>query len=165
MSTALKIGPQCLVLTLCICLSPVGCKKANVPTNAHAIAATEVFHLLYRSPFFLEAAETSWNESEKRGPDFEARKKEFLRWIDTVYADKEFENRTVQILMKDYSESELQELAKFYRSAVGQKYMRIDHSQQKAVREAIRKVAESHVGDYKNPPGGGPPSIPKREGQ
>ena len=92
-----------------------------VPTESHRAAAREVYMLAGGTTAAKGAAEAMIAAMPANDKNSESIKKIIMTWCDRVFAGGDFENDMALIYAKYFSENELKELAKFYKTDLGQK--------------------------------------------
>ena len=101
-----------------------GCGKHRESNETHVQAAKEVVELEFGSvpmertiQFIVEGKIKSGSIKPEEGPAYSA-------WLKDVFSSKAYLDRITKLMVQNYTESELNEIAKFYSTKTGQKQLK-----------------------------------------
>jgi hypothetical protein len=124
-----------------------GCGKLGQTPQGHANAAREVVKLEFGPERMDRIAISYVDEQIRSGSVAENLKPVYISWFHDVFSDNAFIDRLAAIKMQHYSESELREIAHFYKTKPGQKFLRVEPIITDEVSAAGKANTQAHLPD------------------
>lgn len=107
-------------LTMFLALASISVAQQAVPVSSHEAAASELYHLVGGAKT-AEAGAEAMMGMIRSNPDLAPYEDVFRAWYKKVFAAGDLEAEMTKIYMGAFTESELREIAAFYKTPVGQK--------------------------------------------
>ena len=114
--------------------------------SSHEEAAREIYRLLGGEKA-AEAGAEAMMVMVRDNPEIAPYEDVFRAWLQKVFAAEDFESEVVALYMKSFSEAELRELAKFYKTPVGQKALSLFPELMKQGAEIGMRRGQEHAGE------------------
>jgi len=141
-----RILKRLLIILLAFGMS-LGCKKLGNSEASHHQAAREVVEFEFSEDRFKQSVFAVLESESQSGSVSKEERPIYLSWIHEVYSDKTYLENITAVKMKHYSESDLREIAKFYKSSSGQRFLQIEPTLMKEMSQIVKQNAEAHFPD------------------
>jgi hypothetical protein len=114
--------------------------------SSHEQAAREIYRLLGGAKA-AEAGAEAMMGTIRQNPELAPYEDVFRAWFRKVFAAEGFESEVVALYMKSFSEAELRELTKFYKTPVGQKALALFPELMKQGAEIGMRRGQEHAAE------------------